>query len=50
MNYYDVIVCIDSILGIELGWKVKCSEQGKVLYEKMKNEPIVKIGVVGLRN
>ena len=49
-KYYDIIVCIDSILGIESGWKVKSTEKGKTLYEKMKNEPIVKVGVVGLRN
>ena len=49
-DYYDVIVCIDSILGIESGWKVKCSEQGKELYKKMKDKELVKVGVVGLRN
>jgi hypothetical protein len=49
-KYYDVIVCIDSILGIESGWKVKCSEEGKKLYEEMKDTELVKVGVVGLRN
>ena len=50
IEYYDVIVCIDSILGIESGWKVKYSEKGKEIYEKMKNKELVKVGVVGLRN
>lgn len=50
IEYYDVIVCIDSILGIESGWKVKYSEKGKGIYEKMKNKELVKVGVVGLRN
>ena len=50
IEYYDVIVCIDSLLGIESGWKVKYSERGKEIYEKMKNKELVKVGVVGLRN
>jgi len=50
IEYYDVIVCIDSILGIESGWKVKYSEKGKEIYEKMKDKELVKVGVVGLRN
>ena len=49
-EYYDIIVCIDSILGIESGWKIKCNEKGKDLYEKMKYKELVKVGVVGLRN
>ena len=49
-KYYDIIICIESLLGIESGWKVKSCERGKQLYEKMKNEPIVKVGVIGLRN
>ena len=49
-KYYDVIICIDSIIGIESGWKVRSNQIGKQLYEKMKDTPIVKIGVVGLRN
>ena len=50
IEYYDVIVCIDSILGIESGWKVKYSGKGKEIYEKMKNKELVKVGVLGLRN
>ena len=50
IEYYDVIVCIDSILGIESGWKVKYSNKGKEIYETMKNKELVKVGVVGLRN
>ena len=38
------------MLGIESGWKVKSCEAEKQLYEKMKNEPIVEVGVIGLRN
>ena len=49
-KYYDIIICIESLLGIESGWKVKSCERGKQLYEKMKNEPIIKVGVIGLRN
>lgn len=49
-KYYDIIICIESLLGIESGWKVKSCDRGKQLYEKMKNEPIVKVGVIGLRN
>ena len=49
-DYYDVIVCIDSILGIESGWKVKSTEKGKKLYKEMKDKELVKVGVVGLRN
>ena len=49
-KYYDIIICIESLLGIESGWKVKSCERGKQLYEKMKNEPLIKVGVIGLRN
>jgi predicted RNase H-like nuclease (RuvC/YqgF family) len=49
-DYYDVIICIDSIIGIESGWKVKSTEKGKKLYEEMKDKELVKVGVVGLRN
>jgi len=49
-KYYDVIICIESILGIESGWKVKSSDSGKQLYDKMKNSSLVKVGVIGLRN
>ena len=49
-KYYDIIICIESLLGIESGWKVKSCERGKQLYEKMKNETLIKVGVIGLRN
>ena len=49
-KYYDIIICIESILGIESGWRVKSSESGKQLYDKMKNSSLVKVGVIGLRN
>ena len=49
-KYYDIIICIESLLGIESGWKVKSCERGKQLYEKMKNEPLIKVEVIGLRN
>ena len=49
-NYYDIIICIDSILGIQSGWKVKSSKSGKQLYNKMKNSQLLKVGIIGLRN
>ena len=36
MKYYDIIICFESLLGIESGWKVKSCEAEKQLYEKMK--------------
>ena len=50
INFYDIIIHIDSIKEINKGWKIEMNEKGKQNYEKYKNENILKIGVIGSAN
>ena len=50
IDYYDVIVHIDSIKEINKGWKIEMSERGKKNYEYFKNENVLKLGVIGNAN
>ena len=50
MDFYDVIVHINSIKDINKGWKIEMSQKGKENYEKYKNNKIIKIGVIGNSN
>ena len=50
IDFYDVIVHINSIKEINKGWKVEMSPKGKENYEKFKNEKVIKIGVIGNSN
>ena len=50
INFYDVIVHIDSIKDINKGWRVEFSEKGKNNYENLINQKIIKIGVIGNSN
>ena len=49
-DFYDVIVCIDSIKDITKGWEVKMSKRALEKYEEFKKGKIVKIGVIGNSN
>ena len=49
-NFYDVIIDIDSIKHLDIGWKIKMSEKGKENYEKYKKQNCRKIGVIGNEN
>ena len=46
-DFYDIIIDIKSIKDINKGWEIKSNERGKKQYSENKNEPILKIGVIG---
>ena len=50
MDYYDVIININSIKNIIKGWEIKMSENGKKNYDNFKKEKVLKIGVIGNSN
>ena len=49
-DFYDVIVCINSIKEITKGWEVKMSKRALDKYEEFKKGNVVKIGVIGNSN
>ena len=50
INFYDLIIHIDSVKDINKGWKIDMNEKGKLNYEKYRNENILKLGVIGNAN
>ena len=50
INFYDVIVHIDSIKDINKGWRVEMSNNAEKNYEIFKNQKALKIGVIGNAN
>ena len=50
IDFYDVIVHINSVKDINKGWKIQMNDKGKRNYEKYKNENILKLGVIGNAN
>ena len=50
IDFYDVIIHIDSIKDINKGWKIEFNEMAKEKYESLKSEKIIKIGVIGNSN
>ena len=50
IDFYDIILKINSIRDVLNGWKIEFSEKGKDYYEKMKVKNFLKIGVVGAGN
>jgi len=49
-DFYDAIVCINSIKEITKGWEVKMSKRALEKYEEFKKGNVVKIGVIGNSN
>lgn len=49
-DFYDIIVDINSIKHLDIGWNIKMSEKGKQNYEKYKDVKCLKIGVIGNEN
>ena len=45
--FYDIIINIKSICNITKGWKIKMSERIRKYYDKMINDKVIKIGVIG---
>jgi len=50
IDFYDIILKINSIRDVLNGWNIEFSENGKEYYEKMKTKDYLKVGVVGLGN
>ena len=50
IDFYDVIVHIDSIKDINKGWKIEFNEKTKENYESFKNQKMIKIGIIGNLN
>ena len=49
-NFYDIIIDINSILKLKLGWPIEITPQGESKYNEFKNESLVTIGTVGNMN
>ena len=50
INFYDVIVDINSVKDISEGWEIKMNEKAMQKYEEFKKEEVIKIGVIGNAN
>ena len=50
IDFYDVIIDIQSIKDINKGWEIKMSQRAKENYNSLKKEKIIKIGVIGNSN
>ena len=50
IDFYDIILKINSIRDILNGWAIEFSEKGKEIYETMKTKDFLKVGVAGLGN
>ena len=50
IDFYDIILKINSIRDILNGWNIEFSEKGKQSYEKMKTKDFLKVGVAGVGN
>ena len=50
IDFYDLIVCINSIKEINNGWNIEMSPKAKENYEKFKSQKIIKIGIIGNSN
>ena len=50
VDFYDVIIDINSIKDINKGWDIKMSQRAKENYKSLKKEKIIKICVIGNSN
>ena len=46
-DFYDIIININSILGINRGWKIEMTNKSEEIYKTYKNKNLVKIGALG---
>lgn len=49
-DFYDIVIDINSIKHLDIGWIIKMTEIGKQNYEKYKHLNCLKIGVIGNEN
>ena len=50
IDFYDVIIHINSIKDINKGWPIEISQRAKENYEKFKNQKLIRIGIIGNSN
>ena len=50
IDFYDVIVHIDSIKDINKGWKIEMNKDAEKNYNDYKTQKVLKIGVIGNAN
>ena len=50
VDFYDVIVHIDSIKDINKGWNIEMNEKGAKIYNECKKIKLLKIGMIGNAN
>ena len=50
VDFYDIIVHIDSIKDINKGWQIEMNQIGEQNYQNHKSEKVIKIGVIGNAN
>ena len=50
IDFYDVIIHINSIKDINKGWKIEKNPRAKKNYENFKDQRMIKIGVIGNSN
>ena len=49
-DFYDLIIKCNSIIGLQNGWEVSMTEEGKKNYNEYKNMKYTKVGVIGSEN
>ena len=50
LDFYDLIIDIQSVKDINKGWKIKINERGLANYKEHKANKVIKIGVIGNSN
>ena len=50
VNFYDIIININSILKVKKGWEIEMTKEGEKKYEEFKDQELIIIGVVGNMN
>ena len=50
LDFYDLIIDIQSVKDINKGWKIKMNERGLKNYKEHKTNKVIKIGVIGNSN
>ena len=49
-NKFDIALNVDSLRSLINGWKIQFSNEYRKRYDSLKNEKILKIGLLGLKN
>ena len=46
-DFYDIIIDVNSLIGLNEGWKIEFTEDGLKKYNEFKNQSLIKIGILG---